>query len=257
MIVFFHITTNPHHTNPNTLRIDETQPQKKNIFNSKILESSVTMNLPFGTGLDRRDLKFLHCGVEFSSESLSSKSIVEIVLLHGAKFTKQNWSESGIIESICNDSQSHGIISSVIALDLSVQADGNGFINAMDSLIENGILSGKPVVVISPSASGKAIISLTSISERRVEDIIRAWLPVASPAILSATNESLGRFRQLQIPILAINGNRDAMGKKVTERLVTISGAEGVEIDGGHPCYLDSPNAFVDVVFKFLEELVK
>ena len=223
--------------------------------NNEISESSIQLTSHLGTGAQRKTLNYLHCGVSFTSENKPSDNEVEIVLLHGAKFTKDNWSESGILDSLCNSTQSHDMKSSVVALDLSVQADGNGFINAIDSLVGERVLSGNPIVVVSPSASGKAIVSLSSSNdEDRLRELIKVWIPVASPSVLSAKDEALSKFRLANIPILAINGNRDVMGKKVTNKLVSIAGAEGLEIDGGHPCYLDSPRSFVNIVLEYLKK---
>ena len=53
---------------------------------------------------------------------------------------------------------------------------------------------------------------------------------------------------------MAIHGDEDSMGKKVTERLVSLTKARGVELEGRHPVYLDSPDEFVIEVLKFMEE---
>jgi len=190
-----------------------------------------------------------------------------MILLHGAKYTKEDWSTSGILDDICikgaaggGDSDSGGF--SITALDLSVKADGDGFIDAFDALVNQGVLSGKPLVVISPSASGKSIVSLgasamnpmTSSSAKAVlKKMIKVWIPVASPAVLSVKEDGVLRsFSSLGIEILAINGDGDGMGKRVTQRLVQV-GAKGVELKGGHAVYLDSPNEFVETVLSFME----
>lgn len=54
------------------------------------------------------------------------------------------------------------------------------------------------------------------------------------------------------LSILAIYGNRDKAGKVVSERLKSLAKAKLVELEGGHPCYLDSPDAFVQTVLEFL-----
>ena len=225
------------------------------IENNTIAESSVQLTSQLGAGDQRHTLNYLHCGKIFTLENKPSKNEVEILLLHGAKFTKADWSESGILDSLCNSVKSHNIKSSVTALDLSVKADGAGFINAIEGLVRERVLSGNPVVVVSPSASGKAIVSLTSSNaEGRLGDLIKVWIPVAPPAVLSAKDEDLGKFQLAKIPVLAINGNRDVMGGKVTNKLVSVSGAQSVELEGGHPCYLDSPKKFVEVVLEYLKQ---
>ena len=48
--------------------------------------------------------------------------------------------------------------------------------------------------------------------------------------------------------IFAIYGDTDRTGKRVTEQLVQYAGATSLQLHGGHPVYLDSPNEFVHAV---------
>jgi pimeloyl-ACP methyl ester carboxylesterase len=157
---------------------------------------------------------------------------------------------------------------SVTALDLSVQADGQGLKSAFDALVQENVLSGKPVVVVSPSASGKSIVSMVSSSsssssqsktnQSLLKDVVKVWMPVASSAVLKVKKDDEFKiFTKLNIPILAMNGDRDEMGQRVTKKLVDVANAKGVSMKGGHPCYLDSPIVFVDVILSFLHELQK
>lgn len=219
----------------------------------------VQMSLPYGSGDDKKSLSYYHCGETLTSSSYNKKDN-EIILLHGAKFTKENWIESEILLNLCikgNDNASEQGRLSVSALDLSVSADGSGLKSAFDSLVQNGILSGRPVVVITPSASGKTIVSMiTEGMESTLKEIVKIWMPVASPAVIGVKDDMKFKvFQDLNIPILAMNGDGDAMGKKVTKRLVDFAGAKGVEMKGGHPCYLDSPSVFEDTVLSFIRDV--
>jgi hypothetical protein len=210
-----------------------------------VLETyEVQMDLPYGSGTDKKSLSYYHCGSTISSSSYTSKDN-EILLLHGAAFTKENWVESEILQNLClkgNDNISENGRLSVTALDLSVQADGNGLKSAFDSLIEKGVLSGNPLVVVTPSASGKTIVSMITDNESSLlRDIVKVWMPVASFAVMSVKNDNV--FKE------------DKKGKSVTKRLVDFANAKGVEIKGGHPCYLDSPVVFVDTILSFLHDV--
>jgi len=230
----------------------------------KAATASVTISTPYGSGPGQNQLDFVQCGkapTATASEGANAEGegdILELMLLHGAKYTKEDWVTSGILEFFCLKG-GHKI--NVVALDLSISADGNGLYDAFNALVGGNVLSGKPVTVISPSASGKSVVDLT-LSTFGSEDrknifrsIISSWIPVASPAVLRVREKNehvFSIFQSMGIPVLAINGKKDAMGKKVTDMLVHTAGAIPVELKGGHPCYLDSPNEFVDSVLSFL-----
>jgi hypothetical protein len=216
--------------------------------------STVPLSFPFGTGSDRKSLNYVHCGKRFTRSTLTEKDS-EIILLHGAKYSKDDWVDSGILNELCLQGGQH---ISVMALDLSVASDGEGFRDAFHALVQGGVLCGKPVVVVSPSASGKAIVSLAvrAESQQDISDLkhmIRAWIPVASASVLSVKDDSvLESFSRAAIPILSIHGDQDTMGKKVTAKLVQKVGAKGMELKGAHAVYLDSPHDFVRAIVNFL-----
>lgn len=200
-------------------------------------------------------LPYYHCG---PLPSRDSSELTELVLLHGAAFTKEDWKSSGILGMLCdiNNEEDEGNLS-ISALDLSVKADGKELVAAFDALTSDKILSGRAATFVSPSASGKAIVSLAEMAENGSNELsrmIKAWIPVASGAVVSASESTLLQYKSASISILAIHGDQDAMGKKVTQRLVDLNGANGVELEGRHPVYLDSPEEFVQEVMQFLDE---
>lgn len=228
--------------------------------------SAVPLTLPNGKGDGNKSLEYIHCGAKFNQNSdqgstKSEHTVTEYLLLHGAKFTKENWSNSGILDKFCLQQESQSQVSAV-AIDLSVRANGDGFRDAFRALVAEGILSGSPVVLISPSASGKAIVSLASDTDtggdkKNFRDFIKIWIPVASPAILSSENDAvLKRISTFGIQVLAINGDQDVMGQKVTKKLKDLAGAKGVELNGRHAVYLDSPQEFVSTVQNFVSAKV-
>lgn len=214
------------------------------------------------------NLPYLTCGESDINESSEQR---EILLLHGAKFTKENWKESGIFESLCllgnqkKKGDEAGL--TVTAVDLSTKADGISLNDAFEGLKRKRVLTGKPVVLVTPSASGMAALTLansyksTEVEDREheyLEKIVKAWVPVASMAVLVPQEaDDLTVFKSSNIPVLAINGDEDEGGKKATERLVDLSGATGVEMAGGHPCYLESPDKFVETLLEFTNQVYK
>ena len=211
------------------------------------------------------NLPYLTCGESDINEDSQHK---EILLLHGAAFKKENWKESGILESLCllgTPKDEAGL--TVTAVDLSTDSDDIGLNDAFEGLKRERILTGKPVVLVTPSASGKTALSLahsyksTEVQDRKheyLEKIVKAWVPVASKGALDPQKaDDLTVFKSSNIPVLAINGDEDDGGKKVTELLVDLSGARGVQLKGGHPCYLDSPDKFVETLLEFTNQVYK
>ncbi|KAL7475897.1 hypothetical protein ACHAW6_001790 [Cyclotella cf. meneghiniana] len=197
-------------------------------------------------------LEYYHCGPPPDS------STTELMLLHGAAFTKEDWKTSGILEKFCdlNNDEEGGDLT-VTALDLPVSATGKELEAVFDALVEQGVLSGRSVVVVTPSASGKAVVTLAETAmgdnEGVMRKILKGWIPVAPPAVQQASDDVFVIFTRLSIPILAIYGDQDSMGKKVTDKLVRLANAKGVELEGRHPVYLDSPDEFVQEILQFLE----
>jgi pimeloyl-ACP methyl ester carboxylesterase len=199
-------------------------------------------------------LEYYHCGPH------PDDSTTELVLMHGAAFTKEDWKTSGVLEKFCdlNNDEEGGDLT-LTALDLPVSADGKELEAVYDALVAKGVLSGRPVVVLTPSASGKAVVSLAQMSvesksAETIQKILKGWIPVAPPSVLQSSDEIFSTFTQLKIPVLSIHGDQDAMGKKVTDKLVRLISAKWVELEGRHPVYLDSPDEFVQEILQFLEE---
>jgi hypothetical protein len=80
------------------------------------------------------------------------------------------------------------------------------------------------------------------------------WIPVAAGSVSNPTEEQVSSLTN-NLSIFAIYGNRDAMGKRVTERLTSLASAETLELDGGHPCYMDSPEDFVSAILRTMNVL--
>ena len=107
-----------------------------------------------------------------------------------------------------------------------------------------------PVNIITPSASGNTIVDWLS-DTAELEQYVHKWIPVASPAIAQADKDKLNEIGK-SLPILAIHGDQDKAGGRLSNILGTYSHAKVVEIPGKHPCYLDSPDLFVKEVRAFL-----
>lgn len=227
------------------------------------------------------DLPFLHCGPEYGSlPNPGDGAGRELLLLHGAAFRASTWEESGILEGLCllgkqaASDASAGTVAgdlSVTALDLPVSADALYLNQAFKALWERGIISGEATYIVTPSASGSAMMSAASFAASKDQDdesskmdqsedvskilsrMVRGWIPVAAGAVLSASRQAIGIFIDLEIPILAIYGDQDAKGKDSSNRLSEEAGAWTLELEGRHPCYLDSPSEFIRAVIDFID----
>ena len=202
-------------------------------------------------------ISYYHCGPKYSYEAINNNDI-EILLLHGAIYNKEHWRKSGILQKLCINEKV-----SVTAADLSVSSDGNGLYDLFNSLVEDSVISGRPLNVVTPSASGKSVVSLaeyvgSSVEEEEryhyLERMVKSWTPIASGSVLLASEESLAVFHTKDIPVLAMHGKEDIMGLKVTDRLVKFANAEKAVTDGGHAGYFDVPDAFADILLTFLEK---
>jgi hypothetical protein len=169
--------------------------------------------------------------------------------LHGAAFTKENWKRSGILDKLCKVPKL-----TVTALDLNHRGNHDDLKNVLDALREKKLIqSNKPVALVTPSASGYSVVDwFTTGSIEELEKYVGHWIPVASPAIKNADETSLNGLKG-RLSILAVYGSKDDGGKTVSERLQSYADARAVEIYGGHPCYLDSPDDFIKEVMNFLK----
>ena len=204
---------------------------------------------------DDQKIAYYHQSAASSSTSIQQHSLV---LLHGSKFTKEDWIQNS------SSSTSKNIISlfhqqfpysiSITAVDLPVKADHNQLVSLLEAMQDKGLIS-LPVSIVTPSASGFSIVDWIMNDDHDVTNklptYIHTWIPVASGSVLRFTNEQLTKIDLLEdFHIFAINGNLDKMGKKVTKKLVkhTSTITKSIELKGGHPVYLDSPNEFVNAI---------
>jgi pimeloyl-ACP methyl ester carboxylesterase len=192
---------------------------------------------------DGNILAYYHCGPSLDSVT------TELVFLHGSVGSKEDWNnKTGILDDLCDGTLS------VTALDFPPERGGTVLISAFNALVQSGVLSGGSVVVVTPSASGASVVLLAENHPDSLGDIIKAWIPIASSAVLSASDSTLQVFPTYNIPVLAITGDEDGMGVRVTEKLVNEIDAKGVELQGGHRVYMVSPDEFVQEILAFIQE---
>ena len=166
----------------------------------------------------------------------------DVILLHGAKFTKEDWKRSTIMPRLC----AHGHLS-VTALDLPVNAGATTFQDLLRGLaLGEGVLQPEGnYVVVTPSASGHTLVDWINTGDLdELTDQVGLWIPIASPAIASAQADKLQDLKERSWPILALYGDKDARGKKLSEQLKTRAGARVKEFPGPHAFYFDMAESF-------------
>jgi hypothetical protein len=187
-----------------------------------------------------------------NNDTTAIKKVQDIVLWHGTSFTKEQWKTSGILEQLCRVDHF-----SVTALDLSHRANHQALKELLNGLQEQQLLSLPIAAIVTPSASGAGIVDWINNGENITdfEQSVQLWVPVACGSVTSLDPDKMEQLKTNEFPILAIYGDRDTGGKRQSIFLGNNMGADVVEIEGGHPCYLHSPDAFVETLTKKLESL--
>lgn len=169
-----------------------------------------------------------------------------LVLLHGASFTKEDWKTSGILGLFAKKFPSIA----VTALDLPVKADHTVLEALLRSMRDEDLIEQLPISgLVTPSASGRSITTwIREESTSGLSSYVSMWIPVASYSVNKCTPAELETVGMEGVGVLAIYGDKDAMGKKVTDSLGDYAGATKLQLPGSHPVYLDSQEAFVEAI---------
>ena len=121
-------------------------------------------------------------------------------------------------------------------------------------LHDSNILRLPLVTLVTPSASGWTIVDwLLRGHADSIPDYMTTWVPVAVGRLSSTyiTSEQIQAMAGL-INVLAIYGDRDTAGGRLSDKLGILIGASVVELPGGHPVYLESPDDFVANILEFI-----
>ncbi|XP_059925706.1 protein ABHD14B [Gadus macrocephalus] len=187
------------------------------------------------------------------SEPASGEARLCVLLLHGIRFTSENWLNIGTLETLAKAG------CRAVAIDLpgfgqSKSATGPA---AVGELAPGGFLKQvceklglHSVVVISPSLSG--MYSLPFVMGH--QPAIRAYIPVAP---ICTDKFSAEQYRAVQIPTLIVYGDKDEqLGELSLGNLSQLANHKVVVMKGaGHPCYLDDPDTWHKAVVEFLHTL--
>ncbi|XP_017263605.1 protein ABHD14B [Kryptolebias marmoratus] len=183
-------------------------------------------------------------------EPATGDAKMSVLLLHGIRFSSENWLSIGTLETLARAG------CRAVAIDLpglgrskSAQAPA-----AVGELAPAGFLkevceqlSLTPAVVISPSLSG--MYSLPFLMQH--PSLIRGYIPVAPICTEKFTAE---QYQSVKVPALIVYGDQDAqLGEVSLRNLSNLSNHKVVVMKGaGHPCYLDDPDTWHKALTDFL-----
>ncbi|MCP4660476.1 MAG: alpha/beta fold hydrolase [bacterium] len=169
-----------------------------------------------------------------------------VLLLHGARFRAETWRELGTLELLARRGYR------ALALDLPGFGESPASDIPPEELLSAlmPLVAGQPVIVVSPSMSGRFSLPLVV----RRPDYVAGFVPIAPAAI----SEYLDRLAGSRVPAMIVWGEND--------EVVPLSQAEALAKalphsrrvileDAGHPCYLDQPDEFHRQLLQFLAEL--
>ncbi|KAM4613655.1 putative protein-lysine deacylase ABHD14B [Polymixia lowei] len=184
------------------------------------------------------------------SEPVSGEVRLSVLLLHGIRFSSENWLSIGTLEVLAKAG------CRAVAIDLpgfgqSKSAEAPA---AVGELAPGGFLKQvceglglSPVVVISPSLSG--MYSLPFLFQHQA--LIQAYIPVAPICTEKFTAE---QYQSIKIPALIVYGDQDTqLGEQSLSNLSNLANHRVVVMKGaGHPCYLDDPDSWHKALTDFL-----
>lgn len=169
-----------------------------------------------------------------------------VLLLHGARYSAETWRRLGTLHLLAKQGFH------ALALDLPGYGGSEPSKIADHDLLAQllPLLIDRPVVVVSPSMSGRFSLPLI---ERRAS-WVAGFVPIA-PAGIDVHAEKLAGS---SVPTLIFWGAKDRVVPLKKAKVLTkmFTDSRTVVLEGAsHPCYLDAPIEFHRELLRFLEGL--
>ncbi|XP_076616493.1 putative protein-lysine deacylase ABHD14B [Chaetodon auriga] len=187
------------------------------------------------------------------SEPASGEVKMSVLLLHGIRFSSENWLNIGTMEILAK-AGCRAVAIDLPGLGRSKSAKAPV---AIGELAPAGFLkevceqlSLSSVVLISPSLSGS--YSLPFLLQHQA--LVRAYVPVAPICSDKFTAE---QYQSVKVPTLIVYGDQDTeLGELSLSNLRNLANHSVVVMKGaGHPCYLDDPDTWHKALTGFLKTL--
>lgn len=178
---------------------------------------------------------------------------LSVLLLHGIRFSSENWLNIGTLTFLAKAG------CRCVAIDLpglgrskSAEAPAPVGNLAPAQFLKNVVekLGLAPVLIISPSLSG--MYSLPFLVH--YQSMVRAYVPVAPICTDKFTVE---QYQSVEVPTLIVYGDQDhQLGESSLRNLSSLSNHRVVVMKGaGHPCYLDDPDTWHNALKDFISTL--
>ncbi|KAJ8394842.1 hypothetical protein AAFF_G00041970 [Aldrovandia affinis] len=187
------------------------------------------------------------------AEPADAEAKLSVLLLHGIRFSSENWLAIGTLETLAKagcravaiDLPGLGKSKAAVAPAAVGELAPGDFLKQVLEALQLG-----PAVVISPSLSG--MYSLPFLFQHGC--LVRAYIPVAPICTDKFTAE---QYSSVQTPALIVYGDQDTqMGEVSLSNLKNLANHKVVVMKGaGHPCYLDNPAEWHKAVLEFLQNL--
>jgi len=177
---------------------------------------------------------------------------IPVVLLHGYSFYAETWVEVGLFDALAGD---HRVYSFDMPYGAKSKSDKfntenrDEYADFLNTILKT--LTIENPIVIGASISGEVTLRY----------LIRGYnarsAVVVGPVGIRSLGNQLGR---IAIPLLAIWGEKDTISPPVDSTILEsqVKNSEIRIIEGAsHPCYLDEPVKFTEIVKDFLKRSSK
>jgi len=172
---------------------------------------------------------------------------IPVVLLHGYSFYAETWVEVGLFDALAAD---HSVYSFDMPYGAKSRSDKfnaenrDEYADFLNTMLK--ALSIEPPVLIGASISGEVTLRyLTKGYNARAAVVV-------GPVGLKGIGNMLGR---VAVPLLAIWGEKDTISPPADSKILAsqVKNSEIQIIEGAsHPCYMDKPEKFTEIVKDFL-----
>eukprot|EP00730_Choanoeca_flexa_P000764 TRINITY_DN10327_c0_g2_i4.p1 TRINITY_DN10327_c0_g2~~TRINITY_DN10327_c0_g2_i4.p1 ORF type:complete len:327 (+),score=64.99 TRINITY_DN10327_c0_g2_i4:20-1000(+) len=171
----------------------------------------------------------------------------QILLLHGARFSSTNWEQINTLNALAKAGFR------VVALDLPGYARSTGTVSTpfraafIEAIIAT--LKMEHVIVVTPSMSGQYALPWAFSGSAKM-----AGLVAVTPADLNRIAKD--DWAKNTVPALVVYGSNDPHGKSRADVLQQLPNSKVVVFEGGsHPCYVDDPERFNQLLIDFAQEI--
>jgi pimeloyl-ACP methyl ester carboxylesterase len=173
---------------------------------------------------------------------------IPVVLLHGYSFYAETWVEVGLFDVLAGDYRVYSFDMPYGAKSRSDKfnaEDRDEYADFLNTMLK--MLTSDPPILIGASISGEVTLRY----------LIHGYNARAAVVVGPVGIRSLGsQLGSIDVPLLAIWGEKDTISSPDDSKILEfqVKNSEIRIIEGAsHPCYLDEPEKFTEIVKDFLQ----